>query len=110
MEKSQPVSRAVRAFCVQASICIALGAAVSAQAEDPSSHRDDVPPHRGRKPPPEAFAACEGKAEGAECKVDFRGDVLEGVCIAAHSDDGPFCMPNDMPPPPAGRAPRRNVM
>ncbi len=110
MEKSQGVSRATRALCMSACICLALGAALSARAENAESHRDRMPP-RGRRPPPEAFAACEGKADGAECKVEFRGEVIEGVCIAPRSEDGLFCMPNDMPPPPPeGREPGRIIM
>jgi len=110
MQKSQGISRAARALCLTAGVCGALGFTFAVQAEGPESHRDRMPP-RGRRPPPEAFAACEGKAEGSECKVEFHGDVMEGVCIAPRSEDEVFCMPNDMPPPPPeGREPGRIIM
>lgn len=106
MTKLRSGRRAVLSFGAAASICCALGSV--AWAEDATSHRDQVP--RGpRRPPPEAFRACEGKAEGAECSVAFRGDTLEGVCVAPQSEEL-FCMPNDMPPPPDGPPPGRIVM
>jgi hypothetical protein len=92
-------ARAALVFGTAASICIAIGA--SARAEDATSHRDEMPAHGGRKPPPEAFSACEGKSEGAECSVSFRDQTRDGVCVAP-ADEPLFCMPNDMPPPPSG--------
>jgi hypothetical protein len=55
------------------------------------------PPHR--RPPPEAFSACEGKAEGTQCQVSFHDKTIDGVCVAPQQEEL-FCMPNDMPPPP----------
>jgi hypothetical protein len=84
-----------------------------ARAEDATSHRDALPEHGGHRPPPEAFSACADKKEGAACSVTFHERTLDGVCVAP-SDDQLFCMPDDMPPPPAGekpdRPPRRIVM
>ena len=82
--------------------CLSLASLALAQ---PASHSDQVPPPpHGRRPPPEAFSACEGKSEGAECTVSFHEHTLEGVCVAPQSDSL-FCMPNDLPPPPPDRAP-----
>jgi len=36
---------------------------------------------RGHKPPPEAFTACEGKAEGDSVSIETpRGETLEATC------------------------------
>lgn len=78
----------------------------SARADDPSSQRDAPPQHGPRRPPPEAFSACEGKSEGAACNVTFHERTHEGVCVAP-SEEQLFCMPNDMPPPPSGERPDR---
>jgi hypothetical protein len=86
-------------FGATASICLTLSAA--AWAEDVSPQRDARSGRGPRRPPPEAFGACEGKDEGAECSVDFHGDTLAGVCVSP-PDDALFCMPNDLPPPPVG--------
>jgi hypothetical protein len=104
--------RAALLFGATASIC--AGFAMAALAEDATSHRDELPAHARHRPPPEAFSACSGKSEGAECSVTFRERTLDGVCVAPH-DDELFCMPNDMPPPPSGDRPdgpppRRIVM
>lgn len=93
-------------------LCLALSG--QAVAEDATSHRDHMPNRPGRRPPPEAFNACQGKSEGSECSVSFRDRTLEGVCVLA-PDEQLFCLPNDMPPPPAGERPDgpppdRNVM
>lgn len=56
-------------------------------------------PQHPRRPPPEAFSACEGKQEGADCSVTFRDKTIEGVCVAPDKEEL-FCMPNDMPEPP----------
>jgi hypothetical protein len=108
MTKLRSGRRTVLWFGAAASICCALGSAARAE-DDAASRRDRMPPRAGRRPPPEAFQACEGKNEGAECKVTFRGQTLDGVCITP-PDEQPFCMPNDMPPPPEGAPPGRIVM
>lgn len=77
-----------------------------AQDGSPASHRDDQGGHGPRRPPPEAYSACEGKSEGAECQVNFRERTIEGVCVAPQKDEL-FCMPNDMPQPPDGQRPPR---
>ncbi|HEX5658734.1 MAG TPA: hypothetical protein VFX59_16155 [Polyangiales bacterium] len=53
-----------------------------------------------REPPPFAFEACNGKAEGDDCSVQFHDETKEGRCLA-FSDARLFCMPNDMPSRPA---------
>lgn len=118
MKKLRGEGRALLSFGAAAAICCALGSV--AWAEDAESHRDRLPQPGGRRPPPEAFRACEGKSEGAECSVAFRGETLDGVCVAPPVDRrGPaseqndaelFCMPKDLPPPPDGPPPARSVM
>ncbi|AKV04499.1 hypothetical protein AKJ09_11162 [Labilithrix luteola] len=39
-------------------------------------------------PPAEAFAACDGKTEGASCDVAFDGGTRSGNCIVPPSDSG----------------------
>lgn len=108
MRKFGSARRALLSFGAAASICVALGSV--AWADGPSSHRDQLPPPRaGRRPPPEAFEACQGRSDGAECSVAFRGETLDGVCVAP-PDDELFCLPNDLPPPPEGPPPGRIVM
>jgi hypothetical protein len=85
-------------FVAAAGLAALLGAAnVRAEASAPRSHVDALqgPP----RPPPEAFSACEGKAEGAACQVEFHGEVHAGTCVAPNQQEL-FCLPNDMPPPP----------
>jgi hypothetical protein len=82
-------------------LALGLGAA-SAQdgdAKPAGGHSDERggPPHR--RPPPEAFSACQGKSEGAQCTVSFHDKTHDGVCVAPGKEEL-FCMPNDMPPPP----------
>ncbi len=52
-------------------------------------------PHH-RKPPAEAFTACEGQVEaGASCSFNTaEGDYIEGTCkTPKRSDDGLVCAP-----------------
>jgi hypothetical protein len=43
--------------------------------------RPDRPPKDRRNPPPEAYAACEGKAEGAPAQlVGPQGETVTGTC------------------------------
>jgi hypothetical protein len=107
MRKLGSAHRAVLSLGAAAGLCVALGSV--AWAEDAASHRDQVPPRGGRRPPPEAFRACAGKSEGAECRVAFRGETLDGVCVAPANEEL-FCLPNDLPPPPDGPPPGRIVM
>ena len=102
MIRSSKKREGARIVTLTSLLCLSLASVVLAE---PASHRDqDRPPPHGRRPPPEAFSACEGKSEGAECTVSFRERTLEGVCVAPESDSL-FCMPNDLPPPPSDRAP-----
>jgi|GEM_PF-4082938 len=74
------------------------GSALADDAEAPSSHADYLqkgPP----RPPAEAFAACEGKADGDSCEVTFHGEAHAGTCVAPRAEEL-FCLPHDMPPPP----------
>ncbi|MFT3924010.1 MAG: hypothetical protein QM778_15860 [Myxococcales bacterium] len=94
--------RRTLASLVMALPCLLQGLAL-AEAPEGSSHADFLqkgPP----RPPAEAFAACEGKADGDTCEVSFRGETHAGTCIAPKTDEL-FCMPNDMPPPPHGGEP-----
>lgn len=69
------------------------------------------PPHgpgerRFHAPPPEAFAACEGKAERDACSVTLPDRAVMGHCATPPPDAGDtrlFCMPEHGPgtPPPS---------
>jgi hypothetical protein len=50
--------------------------------------------------PPEAYAACESKAEGDACTVQFHGGEVHGQCAPDREGKGLFCRPDRMPPPP----------
>ena len=83
-----------------AALALDLIGVAAAQDARPASHVDERGgPGGHRRPPAEAFNACDGKKEGAECQVQFRDRTLTGVCVAPNSEEL-FCMPNDMPPPP----------
>ena len=49
----------------------------------------------GRRPPPAAYEACEGKSEGASCSVDTPRGTLEGTCRIPPNMDELVCVPND---------------
>ncbi|HEX6241067.1 MAG TPA: hypothetical protein VFZ61_09240 [Polyangiales bacterium] len=100
--------RAVKwVLCALGAAALALDVA-GAAAQDgdgrPASHRDEHGGRGQRRPPAEAFSACEGKSEGAECQVQHHERTIDGVCVAP-SKEALFCMPNDMPPPPPGGGP-----
>jgi hypothetical protein len=59
---------------------------------------DDRPPHP-HTPPPEAYAACDGKQADVACTVTFGARTLEGTC-AATPDGRLACRPVRPPPPP----------
>ncbi|MDB4974286.1 MAG: hypothetical protein JWN48_2627 [Myxococcaceae bacterium] len=69
-----------------------------------SSAQAGPPPPGHRGPPPEAFTACQDRTEGADCTVSFHDRSLEGLCVRA-DQAALFCMPNQMPEPPAGERP-----
>ena len=54
--------------------------------------------HRG--PPPEALAACSGKAESDACSVTLRGQAMTGTCRKGPGGEAVACMPAGMGPPP----------
>jgi hypothetical protein len=58
------------------------------------------PPH----PPKEAFEACANLIAADACTMTMPdGDVLDGTCITAKTDqntDALACRPDHMPPPP----------
>ena len=53
-------------------------------------------PHRG--PPPEAFEACSGLAEGAACSVTHDGRTLTGSCRSGPQGSPLACAPSGPPP------------
>ncbi len=68
-----------------------LGVSACAHAQ-PSG---DGPPKR--KPPPEAFEACEGKSKSDPCKVSTPHGELNGTCQMPKGDKL-VCAPKDKPP------------
>ncbi len=61
------------------------------QGNDQNQNRRRHP----RKPPQEAFDACEKKQEKDSCSVTTReGDELQGICRTMRDDF--VCVPNDM--------------
>jgi len=89
-----------RTFVTIAAIAtsIACGFAV-AQAPDSSA------PRRG--PPPEALAACQGRAAQDACAFESPRGKAQGRCLAP--EGRPLaCVPADAPPPPGmGAAPAK---
>jgi len=58
------------------SIALTLLMLTTAAAKSPPPTQQDRP-----KPPPEAYSACKGKAEGANVTVTMpRGETMEAVC------------------------------
>ena len=79
-------------------LCVVLGLGITGAASA-----------RGpRKPPAEAFAACEGKSKGDECAFKHRDHEISGVCEAPPEGDALACRPNHppgrRPGPPPGSA------
>jgi len=47
-------------------------------------------------PPQEAFDACSGQSEQAQCSVQTpRGDTMKGVCLNPPQQDQLVCVPED---------------
>jgi hypothetical protein len=69
-----------------------------AEAEHPSTHKDELR-RRPHGPPPEAFEACSEHKEGDDCTVALRDRTLTGSCLPALEQDALFCMPDEPPPP-----------
>jgi len=65
-----------------------LGAALFAVAAVAAAAPDAAPPQGGKPPgpPPEALAACKGKAEGAAASFSGRnGETFSGTCQTTES-------------------------
>jgi hypothetical protein len=55
-----------------------------------------APTLRPRRPPPEAYAACDGLHDGSSCTVTLQGRTLAGSCVPPPNGDGkPACLPAD---------------
>lgn len=56
---------------------------------------------RGRRqhgPPPEAYAACEGKSEGDTASFESpHGDTVTGTCVQERNGDQLVLRPDNMP-------------
>ncbi len=77
---------------VLAGLAAATGLGVLAVAGVASAH-----PHQ---PPPEAFAACDGKAKGDACTVQIHDETIAGTCDAPPDATRLACRPNGPPPGP----------
>jgi hypothetical protein len=90
------MNRAVPLAC----LLLILSPAVPAQQDG-----GNQPPHGDHGPPPEAYAACEGKTAGASVTITLRdGRAIDGVCeeIGDRLAARPLRRPGDgdlMPPP-----------
>jgi hypothetical protein len=89
-----------------ASLTSAVSAAASSSGSDDANDEHGGGRHRG--PPPEAFAACEGKAAGDACTIAHDDQSITGTCLsppAEAPDTRIVCRPDHMPeggPPPGG--------
>lgn len=83
----------VSSFVVSPLILVAV--AVSLATLAPSARADGPPPL-----PPEAYAACESKAEGDACSVQLRDREAHGQCAPDRDGKRLFCRLDDPPPPP----------
>jgi hypothetical protein len=83
--------RARLAFAASALVLSSI--AYAALAQEP-------PPGPPREPPPEAFTACDSKAEGDACTVSLGEHEIHGVCATERSGKRLFCRPTELPPPP----------
>lgn len=73
---------------------ITLGVASASETSD-----------RRLNPPPAAFEACSGKANGDRCTVSFRDRSIDGTCKTIPQDDRLICVPDHAPPgPPPDRS------
>ena len=82
---------------------LASTAPSAAFAEAPTQGGADPCEGHHHAPPPEAYDACDAKAEGDACTVSFDERTIDGTCAADPETDGAlFCMPDHPPPPPSG--------
>jgi hypothetical protein len=91
-----------------ASLTSAVSAASSSSSGSDNANDDHGDGHH-RGPPPEAFAACEGKAAGDACTMTHEDVSIAGTCVSppadAPADAKIACRPDHMPeggPPPGG--------
>jgi hypothetical protein len=75
-----------------------LWVAVCAASLASLAHADGPPPL-----PPEAYAACQSKAEGDACTVEIHDREVHGKCAPDREGKGLFCRPDEMPFPPPPR-------
>ncbi|APR83396.1 Hypothetical protein A7982_08745 [Minicystis rosea] len=90
---NRPVNRTTT-LRVASSLAVAAGLGLVALAGRAGAE----PPHHG--PPPEAFTACDGKARGDTCSVQFHDTAVQGTCDAPPDASKLACRPNHPPPPP----------
>lgn len=79
----------------------AISGVCTADAASKLFCRPERPPHgEHRGPPPEAFAACAGKADSAACTVTTPDGSARGGTCKTGPDDKVACAPEGMGPPP----------
>ncbi len=83
----------VSSLVVSPLIVLAVTASLAAFA--PSARADGPPPL-----PPEAYAACESKADGDACTVQLGDREAHGKCAPDREGKGLFCRLDGPPPPP----------
>jgi hypothetical protein len=85
----------MKALLLTVSSIVLASAGVVAMVEVQSARADAPPPL-----PPEAYAACESRADGDTCTVQLHDRTIHGTCAPDREGKGLFCRPDDMPPPP----------
>lgn len=101
----------IASFCMSIALSYAqptyAAASSSAASSSAWSNTDGPPQGQPPAPPPEAVAACKGKADGDKVTFTGRGgEQLTGVChlagsvLAARPDGGPGGGSEHRPPPP----------
>jgi hypothetical protein len=83
-----------------AAVCCALLASSGASADGSSPQQRGGP----RKPPQEAYTACNDESEGDACEVKLRDRTISGSCVADKQDGALFCRPDQPLGPPPGAA------
>lgn len=67
--------------------------------------QDDKRPGSGRPegPPPEAIEACEGRADGDECRFESPRGEVKGTCRTPPRREALACVPTDHRRPDGGQ-------